>query len=258
VIAILLLLLRPATPAAAPMSITLQPTGGETFTAVLTGPAPAGAPHGDFGGTISVNDSPATMPASGRTELAQGRLKLHLILRWADVPSDWVDRFKPEGFGYRVRGRIGGREELDWSGSLRWNEVEVQGGRDIASHYLRLASLTMTRFSLVESEALATLRVRNPFSFPIKLAGAEYALAAGDRDVGRGQFKGTLLRASRESDLSLPVELDHGQLLAAAGGAIASGGEVQGRLVGKLVVRLPGGDIDVPLDLSSRLSLSSE
>src|SRR5262249_52649638 len=116
----------------------------------------------------------------------------------------------------------------------------------------------MTRFSLTESEALATLRVRNPFSFPIKLAGAEYTLKAGGREGGRGQFRGTGPPPSRESDPPPPADPHPGQPPPAAGGAGAAGGEVQGRLVGKLVVRLPGGDIGVPLDLSSRLSLRSE
>ena len=55
--------------------------------------------------------------------------------------------------------------------------------------------------------------------------------------------------------MSLPIDLDHGELLAAAGSALRAGGEIEGRLRGSLVVRLPGGDIPVPIDLSGRVSL---
>jgi LEA14-like dessication related protein len=63
-----------------------------------------------------------------------------------------------------------------------------------------------------------------------------------------------ILRPGQETTLRLPIDLDHGQLLAAAGSALSSGGDVEGRLRGALVVRLAGGDIPVPLELSGRLS----
>lgn len=255
-IAILPFLLWLAAPAG-PFGMAIRPSPGDTFTAVLTGPAP-GPLRGDFGGTITVNGSPEAMPASGKTELSEGRLKLFLTLRWADVPADWVSRFRPEGFDYRVLGRVGGREELDWSGSLRWNQVEVDGGRETAAHYLRLGSLALTRFSMLESEARATVAVRNPFSFPLKIAGASYRLYANGREVGAGETRGMLLHGARESRLDFPIDIEHGQLLAAAGSALASGGGIGGKLQGQLTVRLPGGDIAVPLDLSGRLDLLSQ
>jgi LEA14-like dessication related protein len=252
----LLLFLLAATPARSAV-IVIRPTAGETFTAVVTGPV-NGTPRGDFGGTISLNGSTATMAASGKTELAQGALRLLLTLRWADVPEDWVNRFRPDGFDYRVHGRIGGREEIDWSGSLKWEEVPVEAGRETGERYLRLESMDLANFSLLQSEARALVKVRNPFSFPIKLSGAEYTLSADGREVGSGRLPGTLLRAAQDNQLMLPVEIEHGQLLAAAGDALRSGGEIDGKLTGKLLVKTPGGDIAVPLDLSGRLSLTSE
>src|SRR5438876_938516 len=56
--------------------------------------------------------------------------------------------------------------------------------------------------------------------------------------------------------LRLPVDVDHGELLGAAGEGILSGGALSARLSGTLSVRLPRGDVSVPIDLSGRLSLS--
>jgi len=253
VIALLLLLLAPAPARSA--AIAIRPTAGETFTAIVSGPV-AGAPKGDFGGTIALNGSATSMPASGKTELAEGKLRVFLTLKWADVPEDWVNRFRPGGFDYKMHGRVGGREEIDWSGALKWDEVPVEGSRETGERYLRLESMGLEHVSLLQSDARALVRVRNPFSFPIKLAGADYKLLADGREVGAGHLPATLLRAAQDNRLELPVEIDHGQLLGAAGGAIASGGEIQGKLVGTLTVRLPGGDIAVPLDMSGRISLS--
>jgi hypothetical protein len=63
-----------------------------------------------------------------------------------------------------------------------------------------------------------------------------------------------LLRARQESTLLLPVDVDHGQLLGAAGTGILGGGSLPARLSGTLTVRLPRGDVPVPLDLSGRLA----
>jgi len=51
--------------------------------------------------------------------------------------------------------------------------------------------------------------------------------------------------------------VDHGELLSAAGGALVSGDDVAVRLTGRLVVRLKGGDLSVPLALSGNLSDAS-
>jgi hypothetical protein len=64
-----------------------------------------------------------------------------------------------------------------------------------------------------------------------------------------------LLRARQESTLLLPIEVEHEDLLAAAGRAVLSGGDVPARLSGILTVRLPRGDVPVPIDLAGRLSL---
>jgi hypothetical protein len=64
-----------------------------------------------------------------------------------------------------------------------------------------------------------------------------------------------LLRPRRESTILLPVEVEHGALIAAAGGAVLSGEGVPARLAGALTVRLPGGDVPVPIDLAGRLSV---
>ena len=88
----------------------------------------------------------------------------------------------------------------------------------------------------------------------MKLASATCSLFANEREVGSGTTGETILRPGQETTLKLDIDLDHGQLLAAAGSALRSGDDVEGRLRGALVVRLPGGDIPVPIDLSGRFS----
>jgi len=236
-----------------PLDIEVRPVE-QSFTAVLSGPA-AGLSAGAFRGALSLNGSREEVPVSGVAERQGSEWRLPITIRYADVPADWANRFRLGAFDYRLHGSVAG-VPLELAGTKRWEAVEVEGDKSVVSRFLVLSSVEVTDFSFLESEARALLSVRNPFSFPLKVASARYRLHANGREVGSGETRGLLLRPSRVSTLSLPVELDHGELVAAAGRALLSRGEVKARLNGALTIRMPGGDVSVPLDLSGGLSLS--
>ncbi len=252
-----LCLLALAAAASSPIGLVVRPGAGESFTAVVTGEAP-GAASGAFSGALTLNGSPSELRVSGQAERTGGRLRIPLAVRYSDVPADWVERFRLRDFDYRLRGTVAGRERVEWSGAMRWAEVAIEGEKETAERFVRLGSLQLTSLSFFESEAQAQVSVRNPFSFPLKISSARYELFANGSAVGSGQTGALVLHPGRENSLDLPVELEHGALIAAAGNALASGGEIDGRLQGQLQVRLPAGNIAVPLDLSGRLSLISQ
>ena len=239
---------------ARPIRIDLRPGPAETFSATLVGPAGA-ARGGAFTGQISINGSAAELPISGRAEAVGDRLRLPVTLRYSDVPRDWADRFRPVTFDYRLEGRIAGSAPLEWTGTARWDDVGVEGEQETLRRFLRLETVEVTSVSLLESEARAVVAVRNPFAFPLTIASTRYSLSAGDREVGTGRTRGMMLRPRQESTMLLPIDVDHGELLGAAGAGILGGGRLPARLSGSLTVRLPRGDVSVPLDLSGRLDL---
>ncbi len=256
--ALLLAVLALSAGPVAPIGLVIRPAGVDAFTAIVAGPAP-GEATGDFSGTVAVNGSAAELPVKGPARrVADGRLELSLNLRYADIPADWADRFRVGNFDFRLHGTVGRRERVDWSGTLPWRDVSIEGEKDAVSRFVQLSTLKLTRFSILESEARASVTVRNPFAFPLKVATADYRLLANGYEVGAGETRGLLLHAGKDNVLDFPIDIEHGQLLAAAGSALATGGEVEGRLRGELRVRLPGGDVAVPLDLSGKLDLLSE
>jgi LEA14-like dessication related protein len=238
---------------AAPLDIRVV-AESESFTAVLSGAMPA-APAGALSGSLSLNGSSSEVPITGVVHPSAQRVDLSVKVKYRDVPEDWVNRLRAADFDYRLRCRLAGARDMEWSGTKRWDQVEVEGREAAASGFVKLGSIELTEFSLLESTARADVTVRNPFSFPLKLASASYRLLVNGREVGSGATRGTTLRAEQRTTLNLPIDLDHGQLLAAAGSTLGSSGQVEGRLRGNLVVRLPGGDIQVPIDLSGRFSL---
>ena len=237
---------------ARPVEIDVRPGPAETFSATLVGPAD-GARAGAFTGRLSVNGSAVEMPISARAEAAGTRLRLPVTLRYADVPSDWANRFHPQTFDYRLSGKTAAGAPVEWAGRARWDDVGVEGEKETARRFLRLATIEVTDVGFTESTAQAVLTVRNPFAFPLTIASTRYRLTSGARVVGTGQTRGKILRARQESTLLLPIDVDHGQLLGAAGSGILGGGSLPARLSGTLTVRLPRGDVPVPLDLSGQL-----
>jgi LEA14-like dessication related protein len=192
------------------------------------------------------------MPVAGAVTHAAGRFLLAFVVRYADVPADWADRFQADGFTYRLRSAGGAARE--WTGTRRWKDVEVDGGRDTMAEFVALDDVALTDVSLLSSEASARASVRNPFAFPLKIAQMTYTLLAEGREVGSGSTQGLILHPAQKNVLALPIDVDHAALLSAAGGAVVSGGDVAVKLTGRLVVRLKGGDVAIPISLSGNLS----
>ena len=237
-----------------PVEIDIRPGPRETFAATFVGSAP-GVGAGPFTGRISVNGSPAELPVQARAESSgNGRLRLPLTLRYAEIPKDWANRFRAERFEYRLSGRVGGSSSVEWAGTARWDAVGIEGERETVGRFVRLVTVEVTDVALLSSDARAVLSVRNPFSFPLTIASSRYRVTADGRLLGSGSTRGILLRPQRENTVLLPLEVEHGALIAAAGGAVLSGEGVPARLEGSLAVRLPGGDVAVPIDLAGRVS----
>jgi LEA14-like dessication related protein len=239
----------------AALGIALRVEGDKEVHAMLSGPA-AELSAGTFRGSIALNGSPSELAITGTVGQANGRWQLPLTVRYADVPVDWADRFRPEAVTYRLRGNVGGPAR-EWTGSVPWKDLEVDSGKETGAEFLELEDVKLTELSLLSSEAEAELAVRNPFAFPLKIAETQYTISVNGREVGQGATQGMILHPAQKNILILPIDLDHAGLLAAAGKALLSGGDVAARLHGKLVIRLKGADVVVPLDLSGHLTDAS-
>jgi LEA14-like dessication related protein len=253
--ALAFLLLALSTPAG-PLTFALKIDGQKELSATISG-AEAELPAGPFRGSISMNGSPAELPVAGTVVHADGRWRLPLSVRYSDVPPDWADRFRPDTFTYRLRGAVAGGASREWTGTRAWKDIEVESDRESGAEFLQLEDVRLTELSLLSSEGEARLGVRNPFAFPLKIAETRYVLVVNGREVGEGATHGMILHPSQKNALVLPVEIDHAELLSAAGKALLSGGEVAVELHGRLVIRLKGGDLTVPLDLSGHLTDAS-
>jgi LEA14-like dessication related protein len=240
---------------AGPVGFSLRPRSETELGVTLSGPE-SDLAAGPFQGSIAINGSSAVMPIRGTVTHAGGKWLLPVTVRFADVPADWADRFQPEGFTYRLTGGVG-NPSREWSGRRAWKDVEVEGTRETLAGFLALDRVALTEVSLMSSEAEAEVSLRNPFAFDLRIAATQYTLSANDSVVGSGETRGMILHAGQKNRLDLPIEIDHAELVSAAGGALFSGGEVAVRLDGSIVIRLRRGDVTLPLRLSGRLAGAS-
>ena len=246
--AILLLLLQTAAP---PSSLSVRVVDEQRARVTISGTG-SDMPAGPFQGSVTVNGSEAALPVSGTVVRAGAKWSLPIDVSFAKIPADWAERVRPDSFSCRLQGSAGGASK-EWSESGNWKDVEVEA-EGVQEKFLSLRDVRLTEMTLTSSEGVAELAIRNPFSFPLKIAETEYTLLAEGREVGNGATRGLLLHPTQMNVLTLPVEIDHASLISAAGKALLSGGDVRVELNGRLVVRLKGGDVSVPLHLTGHLT----
>ncbi|HEY6050700.1 MAG TPA: LEA type 2 family protein, partial [Thermoanaerobaculia bacterium] len=234
------------------VGLEIDPSAGGSAAVAFTGPA-GNVPAGEFRGRVSAYGSAAELPISGRAERVRGGLRIAARVRYADLPEDWGARGRPDGLDFRLRGAVGS-VPVDWSARLPWAAVGIAGEEEALGHFLSLKEIEMTSLSPASSRGVARLEIVNPFAFPLRIASSTYRIEASGREIGEGSTLGFLVRAGRPSTLDFPIRVEHSQLIAAAGRALFSSGEIDARLVGSLTVRLPGGDFRVPLDLAGQIS----
>jgi hypothetical protein len=243
----ILLLLLTSVPAPEPAQITIDPQPGKTFSIVLSGPSAAGA--GDFRGRASLNGSASQLPLAGKAEAGGRTLRIVATARYADVPSDWLARFRPGSLEYAIQGEVSGGGSVSWSGTMPWSGVGVTGN-DLLSRFLKLGSYELTSLSEKRTEGRAVLNVTNPFSFSIPLAGASFRVRVNGQDIGDAVGGGGTARARKTIGYEMVFTSEKKRFEAAAGERWSVGAEVPAELAGSLTLRLPSGEVAVPLSFS--------
>jgi LEA14-like dessication related protein len=241
--------------AASPTSLSVRIVDEQKARVTISGPG-SDVPAGPFEGVVTVNGSDAKLPVSGTVARTASGWALPIEVSYAKIPADWAERVRPDSFSCRLEGKVGGTTK-EWTESGNWHEVEVEAAEHVQEKFLSLKDVQITEMTLTSSEAVAQLAIRNPFSFPLRIAETEYTISAEGREVGSGATRGMLLHPTQVNVLTLPVEIDHGALISAAGRALLAGDDVRVELNGKLVVRLKGGDVPVPLHLTGHLTSAS-
>jgi hypothetical protein len=212
-----------------------------------------GAPSGPFSGFLSLNKSSAEIPVKGTAQSSPKRVQITMKVKYSAVPEDWFNRSRISDLDFRLHGKIAGSRNVDWAGTKSYRQIEVETRDNGASDFVRLNSVALTPLTATDIAAYGKVSILNPLSFPLKLASTDFHASVKGRAVGSGSTKSMTLQPGWNA-LSVPIDLDQKEILAAAGAALKSPGGLQSRLQGTLVVHTQAGDITAPLDLAGGVS----
>jgi hypothetical protein len=108
---------------------------------------------------------------------------------------------------------------------------------------------------LKSSTVNADISVQSPLAFDLRVLQASCELQIQGQVVATGIKENFVINATRMNALRIPVTLNHKALLSATGNVLTQMGKVDGKLVGWFRIKLPGGDVDLPLEFPVKLTL---
>jgi LEA14-like dessication related protein len=126
-------------------------------------------------------------------------------------------------------------------------------GGTSASVGVELTSLELTALSEKRSEARAVLKVSNPFASQVRLTAGRFVLRINGHEVGQGSTPTRTLRAHKPRGVEILIRIDRKGFLAALSGDFNAGMQIEAELSGEILLRLPSGDVTLPLSLPGRM-----
>jgi hypothetical protein len=139
------------------------------------------------------------------------------------------------------------------AGNQTGNQAESAPAPDPAP-LVSLASFELTALSKTRTEGRAILAVTNKYSFEIPSLLASCRVLVNGKEIGSGSgARKKKLRPGKMVGLEIPFRADHDRFVEAAGGDWFVGASVDAQLEGSLTLRLPSGDVSVPLKFSHEM-----
>jgi len=247
---------RTAGPAALPGAVSVRAVGKSAISVSLTFFSPQPLPASlDFAGRLFLDGETRGIPVSGPVSASGHVSTASLRLPFDEITAAVFRRLRPDTFAYSLRGEAG-EFRIAVSGSGRWSDVRVEdAARAAMRRWIALGRVSVRKVSLRRSVATARIEITNPLSVDVRLSRIDCRLDSGGRELGRGAGRDIVLRRNAVSRVDLRVDLDHPELVRAAGSAILSGGELDGRISGRIVLKMSGGTADLPFSVPGRISI---
>jgi len=229
--------------------------------------APAGAKN-SFEGKIEVANTPipVRMPVTAMVQRAEGGPDVVLLidLDLASVPEALLGNLHAAALDVTFEGNL--RPSLSSvappmpvcaAGVLKVGTSEIRATGPLGQDFARFGGARFREMTLAETQGEATVVVYNPLSFPLDVKDLVYELRVGGRAIATGERHGLRFHAGRETSVDLPVAAGNADLVAVLAGALSSGGRVEGRLVGKISVKVGKDQVMiVPLDLPGTIQVT--
>ena len=217
-----------------------------------------------FTGTISAGNVPVPVKPPVQVVLQGSGPGPAAALVAADVdlarlPEGILALLGSRDFAVSLKGKLsGGKGEfpIQAVGRLRPAAPDLVAPASAVSTFAVFSGARLAGLSLKKAEGEATVAVFNPAGFDLLVEEIRYELYAGSRLLFSGTRRLVRLHARRANEVTLPLDVRHADLLAAAGTAVSSGGTIPARLAAKVTIKAGGGRVTIPVDQSGTVRLA--
>ena len=240
--------------------VLVGPIGSEQvgLTLVLS-PKAAGRCTGTARGTLALFGAPGKSPVAGALGRGRYGCELPLSVPYAAIPATALGRARLDAVELGFQGEVqdgASRRPVDWNGFVPRGAVGLtESMRVTLRRFVEVPDLHLGGVGFARTTVTADVVVKMPLHFGLRIVEARCDVEVNGRKVASGGREKFILHPRTENRLAIPITVENGALIAAAGQTSVTGGKVEGRLTGHARVRLPGGDVDFPVDFPVRMSL---
>lgn len=248
-------------PAGPPIvGLRIGPIGAEKMdVALLLAPAVAGKCAGQFRGNLTFFDAPPGAPLAGTLSPGAGGCELAGSISWAALSGEAIGKARADVLTVRVQGdriEAGKTRKVDWGATVPRAAVQLtESMRVTLRRFTKPPEIHLGGLGVKTTTVNADVEVLSPLRFNLKVVEARCDVETNGKHVASGLKEKFLVYGGRTNKIQLPIVVNNGAALAAAGSTLMKGGKVDGRLTGLARLRLPGGDVDFPIEFPVKLSL---
>ncbi len=200
----------------------------------------------------AINISGALKPIAGACEMAASA-------PWSALSEQVIRNARGDVLQVRLRGELNAGKavtKVNWVLSApKANVVLTEPIKETIKRFAKATDLHLGSISLNNLTLDAEVKVQSPLAFEVRVSQATCELQINGTVVATGIKEAFVIAAGRPTLLRIPVTVNNKALLSAAGSVLAQMGKVEGKLAGRVRVRLPAGDVDFPMEFPVLLKL---
>ncbi len=219
----------------------------------------AAACEGRVRGTLTFFGAATGAPVEAALARGRAGCEVPISMVWASIPAEALQRARLDSVEIQLRGDWttgGASRPVEWNGTIPRAGIGLtESMRVTLRRFVKVPELDLGRVGFRSTTVNADVGVLVPLRFDLRVVEARCDVQVNGKRVASGGREKFILHAARENRLQIPITMDNGALVAAAGKTVLSGGKVKGLLSGHARIRLPGGDVDLPFELPVQLSV---
>ncbi len=252
---------KQAPPAGPPIvGLRIGPIGAEKMdVALLLAPSVAEKCTGKFRGSLTFYDAPPGAALEGTLSPGAGGCELAGSVSWEALSGEAIGKARADVLTVRVQGeRVDGGKarKVDWGAAVPRAAVSLTESMKVTlRRFTKAPEIHLGGLGMTTTTVNADVEVLSPLRFNLKVVEARCEVEVNGRAVASGVREKFLVYGGRTNRIQIPIAVNNGAALAAAGSTLMKGGKVDGKLTGLARLRLSGGDVDFPIEFPVKLSL---